>query len=1110
MLGARKLVSVALAVLWALVLGAGTAQAAVIYGRGFSFTSPEGLSGPVGLAVDQSSGDVYVVDQGNNALKKFSVSGQTATQVWKAEMPGAIPNQATVDDYTGEYDGDVFVAGYGSGKIYRISSAGALLASPIEGLSNPTDVAVDAAGDFFVSSIGNDTVSEFNSKWEPVNAEGKKDADNTVIEGLEGPQALAVSENGQELYVATGTGTLQYEPAGEFYMPIAGIIGGPSSGVTIAPPGHVLVDEDNKVTEYEPLGEPLRNFGSGALSGAYGVGIYEGRTFVADNAANQVEVFEYQSVSDVGEAGAASEVGETSATLSAPINPHGMPATYYFEYGLTEAYGSRTPSRAVVAREQIIASADLIDLAPATHYHFRIVVEAENSVREAGPDANFSTLPIGIPGLPDGRVYEMVDPAENQDAEIYMPLDISGGYFYQEGGGSVTQYGIGTRFPFQAAAAGNAIAYVGDPTSPGEGERGDTKGNEYLATRDPHGGWTQINLEPPGYAGAHYQAFSSELSQGILVAESNELKGLPPLTSNSPVGAGLKVLYARATDADAYSPLFTSTPPDESEEGFGTSNGENRVEPTRYAGASANWEETLFEANDSLTPNAINGGLFENNLYVSVAGSLSAVNILPGQADSEPDAVFGAPALLASGEGAATPDLSHVISSNGSRIFWTDLNEGPDQEHLYVRENATTPSASTVAVSAGAARYWAATPEGTEVLYSEAGALMRFDVETDTREVLAPASAELQGVLGTSEDGDYIYFAADGVLASGARPGEPNLYLLHNEGGGWEAPKLVATLSPEDGTEAEPEPYPFGARVGDWEPSLAVRTAEVTPDGQGLVFDSKLSLPTVGDPEGYDNIANGSQRMDEVYTYQAGEGGHLYCASCNPSGEAPQTNYETKHSYAAAFLPIGFDPTHQPRWISEDGGRVFFDSTEPLVARDTNGEQDAYEWERDGEGSCSQVSGCIYLLSNGTSKDASFFIDASASGEDAFIVTTSDLTPEDRYETFNLFDARVGGVRPVSPPVCTDTGCQGVPAAPPTFATPPTVTFSGVGNLTPTATKSKSKAKRSVRPRKLSAALKVCKHKRTKRERVRCKAAAQKRYGSPSKKIAKSTVREAR
>src|ERR1700678_553783 len=100
---ARLFALAVLASMLGLLLASPAAFAGAGYRSTFSFASPEGFSGPVGLAVDDSAGsskgDVYVVDQGNNALKKFSVSGTTATQEWKAEFPGgATPNQATVDD----------------------------------------------------------------------------------------------------------------------------------------------------------------------------------------------------------------------------------------------------------------------------------------------------------------------------------------------------------------------------------------------------------------------------------------------------------------------------------------------------------------------------------------------------------------------------------------------------------------------------------------------------------------------------------------------------------------------------------------------------------------------------------------------------------------------------------------------------------------------------------------------------------------------------------------------------------------------------------------------------------------------------------------------------
>jgi len=153
---------------------------------------------------------------------------------------------------------------------------------------------------------------------------------------------------------------------------------------------------------------------------------------------------------------------------------------------------------------------------------------------------------------------------------------------------------------------------------------------------------------------------------------------------------------------------------------------------------------------------------------------------------------------------------------------------------------------------------------------------------------------------------------------------------------------------------------------------------------------------------------------------------------------------------------------------------VFFDSQEALVPQDTNGHLDAYEWERPGVGSCTSSKGCIYLLSGGTSTDESYFADASANGDDAFIVTRAKLLPADTFENNDVYDVRVDGFTPIAAPACTGTGCQGLPGAAPIFATPSSVTFEGVGNFaapTPAAKvkqvkKKPKKTKRKAKPKK--------------------------------------------
>jgi len=108
--------------------------------------------------------------------------------------------------------------------------------------------------------------------------------------------------------------------------------------------------------------------------------------------------------------------------------------------------------------------------------------------------------------------------------------------------------------------------------------------------------------------------------------------------------------------------------------------------------------------------------------------------------------------------------------------------------------------------------------------------------------------------------------------------------------------------------------------------------------------------------------------LTEVFDYEAPSSeapeGALECISCNPTGEPPEaTHFDSYHGPVGAFLPINsgspFANSEPPRTMSEDGGRVFFDSGEPLVPQDNNGWLDVYEWERDGLGSCKKVGGCV-------------------------------------------------------------------------------------------------------------------------------------------------------
>lgn len=593
--------------------------------------------------------------------------------------------------------------------------------------------------------------------------------------------------------------------------------------------------------------------------------------------------------------------------------------------------------------------------------------------------------------LPDGRVYELVTPPDNNfGSEVYQPEE-SG--FYSIFANTLTS------LPFQAAENGERIAFVGGPTEGGNEDSGLHGGNEYLGTRQPGGGWKQTNITPEAPS-AVYQGFSSDLAVGFLDA-------IEPLTPTAP-GFGetpehvytgnYDVLYSTTIGSNQLTPAFTVKPPFRSMITLQTAGNVIRLPYSSgttgdrgyndrilaYAGASADSSHVLFMANDALTGAAEGrpaaeggpGATFEgeDNLYESVDGQLRLVNVLPN-GTTHAGATFG--------DG---PLFSHVISDDGSRVFWTDLSTG----HLYVREN----DATTVEVSS-AGKYQTASANGSKVFYTN-GDLYEYELDGARTTDLTPG-VSVSKVVGASEDGEYVYY----VNAAN------ELEVWHD---GVNAP--IATSS--------------------------VFLGEVTPDGHSVVF---VDAP----------IENGSVHVYNVDT------GRVYCASCTNDGTAGGLQRTNEGNL------------YQPRWISADGSRVFFDSRQALVPQDTNGRTDVYEWQRPGSPGCEAGEGCVHLLSGGTSNQQSYLLDTGGNGNDVFLSTSAKLLGADDNELYDIYDVRVNGVEPVAPPACTGTGCQGVPAAPPIFATPSSVTFEGVGNfMTPAkeTVKPKAKSKPKKKPKK--------------------------------------------
>jgi hypothetical protein len=843
------------------------------------------------------------------------------------------------------------------------------------------------------------------------------------------------------------------------------------------------------------------------------------------------------------------DVSSSSATLNATIDPEGAETSYVFEYAKSPYEGGATPGGSVEVgagsagsgETGVPVSAHVQGLEPSTTYYYRLVVAGVNS--QAG---SLTTQESGDAfALPEGREWELVSPPNKHGAGI-EPFSVNGSVI-------------------EAAEDGGAFTYVTDgaPVSEPEGNRA-FELSQALSTRAAGGGWSTQDIATPnaGYSPleighfTEYDMFSSDLSRAVV-----EPKGdtpLPPLPSNAE-----ETIYLRDDKSGVFTPLVTAENVIPGAK-FGEEDDENLV---HFQGASPDLSHVIVSSPEALTEGSVAPAFGEANLYEWAGGRLRPVNILPRNAEGkeEPDVHLGPQVASRLGNTGFEGNARGAVSTNGERVVWTadyEAEAGGLYESLYLRDMSRRETIQLDLPEAGLnpgrgepqATFQGASSAnsdgpGMRIFFTDAQRLTSvshaeyspdlyvFEVTSGEGEPLAGKVTDLTtdsngeesavrgDLIGYSEDGSYVYFVAAGKLAEGAESGANNLYVEHRGSGGWEAPRLIAKLSGEDSH--------------DWAntSNLAYLTARVSPNGEFLAFMSQERLT------GYDNRDVSSGAADqEVFVYDAATG-KLACASCAPTAARPEGLFDPPEKldeprplidyiglwegkWLAGSVP-GWDPAatntanYQPRYLS-DSGELFFDSPSALVPAVVDGEENVFSYRPAGE-DCSRVTqsaaevfkpatgsepaGCVSLISSGTSSHESAFLDASASGQDVFFMTTSQLVPKDLDSAYDVYDAHVcTGESPCAegagsvPPACsTADSCRAAPAPQPSiFGAPASSTFSGSGNVSPSTVTvaAKKKTIAQLKAEDLAKALNACRKKHNRAKRVTCEGQVRKRYGA--------------
>ncbi len=1144
------------------------------FGSSGSEAGQVSLASNGGVAVNETTHDVYVADTGNHRVDEFTSAGafvrawgwgvadglpgfETCTLTCQAGSEGAEPGEFTaptfvaVDNSGGESEGDVYVGDTGTNLVQKFTATGELVGSwatggQLTGIEALSGIAVDPSGNLFASSPTwarlTSTVYEFSQ-----DGTFEREIELEIYTGLHLlPEGMAVDgeDNLYVIYPNLFHGyppvVYKFSPAG---LPDGEVNGGNSTsgtptGLAVDPSTNdIYLDEEEggSITRYPypcvPGGsnhgpEPCASsetFGSGHLSGAAGLAVDSslGVVYAADTGDGRIDVFgPAPLVAPSIDSTSVVKVTSSSAELRARVNPNYYDTHAHFEYVADAAYqasGFSTATSVPISEVDLGAagvdqsmSAVLPALQSGAIYHYRVVAGNGNGTVQVGRAYTFTTQPAAAASaLPDGRAYELVSPADKGSGSLPGRADLQEEPVLQQAvqaSANGERLGYFSLLPFSGAQAGSTTAY--------------------LAARGA-GGWSSQDLIPsqatvqdaflvrPRVAG-----YSEDLSKAVFEDGGHDGNGghgqdSPPLVNGEP--ADNSNLFLRDNIGASYQLMDVTSP--------GVTPG-----AAGFEGASADYSHVVFVSAAQLTPEAIEN---KYNLYQWFGGAVSLVGQVPvppaTQCGSGGPPCIAAPQDASLGSGnTRRGGFLNSVSSDGSKIFFEDYEASEGSPHeLFMRvDGARTVEVSASQKTNGSgpggtdgngrrnSTYWTAGTDGSEVFFTSceqltndstanstgvgndcenqepgefgttptgndlyqydttSGALTDLTVDHSAGD---PRGADVQGVLGTNDDGSYIYFVANGVLADGASPGDCrdganigeapsgqcNLYLSHDG-----STTFIARL--DDATDRS-----------DWD---GESTARVTPDGTHLAFESAASLT------GYDTTDALTGTPDsEVYEYDANTS-RLVCASCNPSGAQPIGASTLDPVWGTTLADVGgASIEYLSRELSEDGSRVFFDSGDALVPGDVNGKLDVYEYE----------GGRPYLISSGTSNDESFFLDASASGDDVFFETRSQLVPQDTDEQFDIYDARVGGGFPNPPapaPACVGESCKAAPVGGPAGQAPGSAGVSGVGNIMPSPAAVVVKSKSLTRAQRLAAALRVCRRE-PRRRQAACVARARRLYG---------------
>jgi DNA-binding beta-propeller fold protein YncE len=1078
------------------------------FGQGF-------FSGPAGVAVDQSNGNVYVVDRVNDRIERFDSSGKFLSQFDGSATPAgsfSFPSSVAVDPT----DGDVYVVDNGNDVVDKFDSSGTVVTAfgtngslggpPGSGFEFPGTIepsaglAVDSSGRLYVGDPRNEVVDEFNSAGE---YEGKLGAGTLSM-----PSALTV-DSSNDVFVADSSSQsiVELDAAGTRLLSFPANMPGSPHGVAVAgDASHVYLS-------------------------VLGPGFFEN---------GQVLIFARVTVPDVSTTPAL-EVQQTSARLEGTVNPDGVQLTdcdfAYTDQADFETNGYSGPDSKTSPCVPDAASmppdssdhtvtADVTGLSPNTTYHFRLVA-ANASGSNQSEDRTFTTQ--GPPVITSTSVSDVTATEAVLNGQI-NPEHFDTSYHFEYGttaayGASapvpdadlgVTSLEQRVRVPITGLTPDTTyhfrlVAHSAQGTTDGPDRTFTTYAGPVTSSGCPNERLREENnstalpdcrayelVTPNEKDGNEIGVPKDEVqaavaANGQIVYATDSLSGFGDATN----GLGGQFLATRASSgwestsvllptvehpelfdldnpvgaSSDFSRIFYQTsaaldPRDQNgvtdvyahnadgSVSWISQGGATATAPiaSEFEGTSSDGTHALFQTKQSLTQ-ASQPLVAGAELYDRVGETTVPVGLRSdGSLTSACGAIAGSGARSAA-PGEASHTNWHAISSDGSRIFF----ESPDP-------NGNGDASCSPQRGGG---------QPVELYLRQDAATTEVSLSRRTGSVGSPAP---DGVTyqGASTAGSRVLFTSPDLLTDDAelQPGELEALYAYDLA----SAKLtfVAAGSPlfaqdgrpmisDDGSHvyllgSVPGSGPAGENLYLWDEGAITYISSVPTENNEDDVGLDARVASDGSALVFTSASNltdyDSHGHTEIYLYRVGGGG-VVCISCD------RTNSIVPSAELAPSLDAhggGLDSFNQS--ITSDGAMVFFQTPTPLAASDTNlGANPSCRVTSRGD---VPTTGCdvyewkegsVRLLSSGTG-GSSRLVGVSSDGTDVIINTGNELTPQDHDGGYgNLFDARVDGGFPVA---AERVPCGGESCRPPgtksaTEQLPGSLTFLGPGNAGPTA-----------------------------------------------------------